>query len=545
MKTCELKSIDLRALQARIAAQQHKNSVFTFEKGQVVKRSHADVHADVAAACARLTAWGLQAGMRVGICAPNCYEWVIYDLALLELRAVIIAFPDEFAKVRRDDLCAKYELSLLLVSKADAQPENDRYAPVAYLDGENTEFKNVSPGRRDTDPDYDRVGCIFSSGSAGGLKGLTLNRRGIEASIDAFAQAVSPQHDDCLLLFLPISNFQQRLMYYAAFWYGFDLIVTDPNRLFRALKELHPTILIAPPTLYEAFETRFYNLPPWKRWMAQLLADIALNIPIRSIREKTARLLFKEVYEALGGRLRFMVTGMAPIKRSTLKLCRRMQLPLFETYGLIEFGSVSLNLPGANKLGSVGRLLPGVNLEFATDGEIIAHREHTIALGYFECAGEESKKTFISNGSVATGDIGRMDTDGYLYLVGRKKEIIITSGGEKVHPELLEAEIDACVEVARSVVFRSPDSPALVAVVLPKNPQEKDVRNRIQRFIDGVNERRPSMSVGKVIFTDLAFTRENGFLLPNLKLDRNKIAQTFQSQITNKGAESQARTRSA
>jgi len=89
--------------------------------------------------------------------------------------------------------------------------------------------------------------------------------------------------------------------------------------------------------------------------------------------------------------------------------------PAVETYGLVEFGSVSLNLPGANRIGSVGRLLPGVRLEFASDGEIIVHRKDTQARSYFECAPGESERTFIGDSSVATGDIGRMDQDGYLY----------------------------------------------------------------------------------------------------------------------------------
>lgn len=523
--------MDLRHLQARIKEQRYQNTVFTFEKGQVVQRSHNDVYADVQAACSRLTAWGLRPGMRVGIRAQNCYEWVVYDLALIELRAVIVALTDDFAAVPAADLCQKYSLSLLLVSKAGGPKEPEAGVPVAYLDAENKDVTVVEREGAVDDPEYHRVGCIFSSGSSGGLKGLTLNRRGIEASVDSFTQAVNPRHDDCLLLFLPISNFQQRLMYYAAFWYGFDLIVTDPNRLFRALKELRPTILIAPPTLYEAFETRFYNLPRWKQLLARIIADVNLAIPVASIRKQIAGRAFKDLHEALGGRMRFMVTGMAPIKHSTLKLCRRLQLPLFETYGLIEFGSVSLNLPGANKIGSVGRLLPGVHVEFAEDGEIIAHREHTIALGYFECAPGESERTFIANGRVATGDIGRMDSDGYLYLVGRKKEIIITSGGEKVHPEALEAEINACPDVKTSVVFRSPEYPSLVAVVLPNNPEDMAARERIQRFIDTLNARHHSVNIGKVIVTDVVFTRENGFLRPNLKFNRKKIAQHFEAEL--------------
>ena len=142
--------------------------------------------------------------------------------------------------------------------------------------------------------------------------------------------------------------------------------------------------------------------------------------------------------------MRFMVTGMAPIKRATLELFQLMQLPLFETYGMTEFGGIALNIPGANKVGSVGRPLPGVRVELAPDGEVIAVREHRIASGYCECAAGEEEQTFIGPDRVATGDVGRFDADGYLYLVGRKREMIITAGGTKIHPEIPEAEIDAC-----------------------------------------------------------------------------------------------------
>ena len=545
MTIAHLERIDLRELPGRLAARQHTNSVVAYEQGQVVKRSHADVHRDVMAACANLTAWGLKPGMRVGLRSPNCYEWLVYDLALLQLRAVLVAFTDDFGGMRDTELLEKYSLSLLLVSRAGSGAGQKSSYAVAYIDAENSNVKVLQRGAAKTDVEYDIISCVFSSGSSGGLKGVTLRRRGIEATVHSFVSAILPRRDDCLLLFLPISNFQQRMMYYAAFWYGFDIIITDPNRLFRALKELRPTILIAPPTLYEAFETRFDNLPAAKRYTAKILADLALAIPVPSARKKIARLLFRNVYDALGGRMRFMVTGMAPIKYSTLRLCRRMQLPLFETYGLIEFGSVSLNLPGANRLGSVGRLLPGVDLEFASDGEIVVRREDTLALGYFACAPGESERTFIANGAVATGDIGRVDRDGYLYVVGRKKEMIITAGGEKIHPEAVEAAIDACPEVARSVVFSTPGLPSLIAVILPKNANATGVRTSIQRFVDDINLRHRLINIGHVVFTEQPFTRENGFLRPNLKLDRKKIAQHFQSAVVNNGAASHSRQRSA
>jgi long-subunit acyl-CoA synthetase (AMP-forming) len=467
--------------------------------------------------------------MRVGILACNCYEWIIYDVALLELRAVSVAFTDDFSAMSSDELIDKYSLSLLLIQNSNEAHKQGRHSQaVALLDGEKSPVRAIARELPPTDWEFQNTGLVFSSGSSGRLKGLKLNRMGIEASVDAFTQLAAPLPNDCLLLFLPISNFQQRLMYYSALWYGFDLIVTDPTRLFRALKDLHPSILIAPPMLYEAFETRFSNLPQWKQRTARILGRLIGAVPARSIRQKLARVPFKDVYDALGGRMRFMVTGMAPIKRSTLDLFNLMQLPLFETYGITEFGGVALNVPGANRPGSVGKLLPGVRVELAPDGEVIAIRKYRIASTYFECAEGEAESTFISHDRVATGDIGRFDKDGYLYLIGRKREMIVTAGGTKIHPEIPEGEIEGCADVARAVVFADPETSALVAVVLPRNPTDEKAKARIQQFIDDMNEKRPAFPVRRIIFTDLAFSRENGFLRPNLKLDRNRIAQHFE-----------------
>lgn len=505
--------MDLRQITGRIPRETANNAIYTFEKGDVVRRTFAQVHEDIAAARGKLESWGVKPGMRVGIRSPNCYGWIIHDLALIDLRAVTVAFTDDFASFTAEELSEKYGLSLFLQGFAQR------------------EMKAVDRGFADDDPELERPGLIFSSGSAGGIKGLTLNRRGVEASIDAFTRAVGPRHDDRLLLFLPMSNFQQRLMYYAALWYGFDLIVTEPVHLFRGLGELSPTILIAPPALYEAFETRFDHLPRAKKLAAKIGGTIARALPVRAWREKLARTLFKQAYEALGGRMRLMVTGMAPIKRTTLQLFDLMQLPLFETYGLIESGSVALNLPDAKRVGSVGKLLPGVSVTFGDDGEIIVHRENPIAVGYFECAPGESEKTFVGGGAVATGDIGRLDRDGYLYLVGRKKEIIVTGGGEKVHPEVIEAELNACPDIDRAVVCAEDGAPALAAIVRPKQPDDPAAQARIHRFIEDQNDRWSKVSVGKVVFTDVVFTRENGLLRPNLKLDRRRISEHFRQQL--------------
>lgn len=521
--------MDLRKIVDRILSCTANNAVYTFEQGRTVRRTFAELHGDILAASARLAQAGVKPGMRVGIQAPNCWDWIVHDLALIQLGAVSIAFTADFARWRTKDLIEKYDLAMLLVGID--KPANDS-APHVYRFGtDNCSVRARPDVNVAVDPEYRRPGLIFSSGSSGGLKGLVLNRLGIEACVDAFTLAVRPQRDDRLLLFLPISNFQQRLMYYSALWYGFDLVVVEPVHLFRALQELMPTILIAPPAFYETFETRFYNLPSRKQRLARALARMIGWLPSAAFRRKLAQRVFGPAHQALGGKIRFMVTGMAPIRRSALELFLMMQLPVFETYGLIESGSVSLNLPGANRLGSVGRLLPGVRVELASDGEILVYREHPIAVSYFESAEGESERTFLGD-AVATGDIGRFDEDGYLYLVGRKKETIVTSGGEKVHPAVIEADIGGCPDVDRVVVFGRKNSATLAAILLPKQPSDAAAKARISQFVEHLNQQRwRNVTVDKIIFTEQTFSLDNGFLRPNLKLDRTRIAEHFAAAI--------------
>lgn len=527
--------MDLRNLSQRIADHKEVNAVWTFEGGEAVRRTFDVVCRDVERARERLNRCGVEPGMRVGIRSQNCYDWLIYDLALIDLRAVCVAFTNDFAQFTAQELCEKYALALLLLDPKDNGKATD-LDPVLYFGNDNAEVRARSEAPKTSDPEFDRPGLIFSSGSEGGLKGLILDRRGIEACIDAFTDAVRPLRDDRLLIFLPISNFQQRLMYYAAFWRGFDVVVIEPVYLFRAFQELVPTLLIAPPAFYETFESRFYNLPETKRRIVQMIGATISVIPFPALRRRVAQLIFRDAYQMLGGKMRFMVTGMAPIKRSTLDFFSMMQMPLFETYGLIESGTVSLNLPGARRIRSVGRPLPGVRVELTPENEIVVYRDHPISVGYFECSEGEDKRTFIGGGAIATGDVGRIDADGFLYLVGRKKEIIVTGGGEKIHPEVIEARINACPEVERAVVFSRENLPTLAVVVLPKRIDDPKSHARIQRFVDDINRAWRNVNIAKVIFTDHPFSRENGFLRPNLKLDRKRIGQHFGEAIWTEGS---------
>jgi long-chain acyl-CoA synthetase len=526
--------MDLTTLTVRVADRTKTEAIATFERGSLTTRSTKTLCDDVAVAVKALSNWGIRPGMRVGIHAANCYQWLVFDLALIDIRAISVAFTDDFADEAICDLVERYSLSLLLLSATDKRRNQlDESAPIAYIDGENISVRIRKSEPLPLDDSFSCPGLIFSSGSSGGIKGLVLSRQGIEEVARAFVERLDLRSDDSLLIFLPLSNFQQRLMCYAALWYGCALILTEPKRLFHALSECSPTIVIAPPLLFETIEVRVSNLPAWKQFVLKSVGGFLSALPLHSVGCVIGRFVFSEVHKVFGGKIRLLITGMAPIKRSTLHLFNCLQLPLFETYGLIESGPLSLNTRQERRLGSVGRLLPGVTVQITDGGEIIARRRHLLTSGYFQCAPGEAESTYIDRHSIATGDMGFIDQGKYLHLIGRKKEVIVTSGGLKVHPEVLEARLNACQDVQTSVVFPDEGMNRLVAVVRSKRPGDKDCHRRVHEFVTSLNDELNGAPIDVVLFTELEFSRENGFLRPNLKIDRKMIAHHFQSEAAN------------
>lgn len=517
--------MDLRGLIAQLPGK--KGSVFTFERGQVASHPHAKLHDDIKAARRVLESWGVRPGMRVGIYAPNSYAWMVHDLALIDLGAVSVPFTDDFAGQVNDELLARYDVALLLISKSHAKQFAQKPAHVAFLDAESGAVQaldRMPPAEADG---HDHHSLVFSSGSAGGLKGLVISRKGIEGTLPPIYDTIGIRSGDRVQLFLPLSNLQQRNMCYAALWYDFDLIITDYTQLFAAMKALHPTILIGPPVVYQMIEADFERLTANRKRLCAALAWLIALVPVASWRMALARRAFPDFHGQFGGRMRMLITGMAPIRRELGRFFERMQLPLCETYGMVEAGSITFRPAGSRQYGSVGKVLPGIALSFEEDGEIVVQRDHHLTLRYFQCAEGENERTFLSKDKVATGDIGRLDGDGNLFLMGRKRELIVAPGGYKVHPEVIEQEINHCPDVDQSVIFLKPNSTQLTAVVALVQPETEGARARVKKHVAGLKSARKVASYVEVIFADGPFTRENGGLRPNLKLDRKAIAAKY------------------
>jgi long-subunit acyl-CoA synthetase (AMP-forming) len=271
----------------------------------------------------------------------------------------------------------------------------------------------------------------------------------------------------------------------------------------------------------------YEKFPSWKKSLWSVQSSLLALLPSATLRQELARFFFRDFYKQFGGKIRLLVTGMAPIRRTMGRFFDRLQLPLSESYGMVEAGSLTYRPPGSKEFGSVGKLLTGVNASFASDGEIIISRDYPLTLRYFQCADGENERTFVGPGRIATGDLGRVDANGNLYLLGRKKELLVTPGGLKIHPEVIEQELNNCPDVAHSVFFLRPGAAHLTCVIDLVAPGGEEARDRAAKFANSLPSAKKASQFVEVIFSDKAFTTENGMLRPNMKIDRKAIQAQY------------------
>jgi long-chain acyl-CoA synthetase len=517
--------VDLNHLIARIETQ-GRARVKYYRDGRWQQASAAEFLADVATVAARLETWGVQPRSRVGIQASNCYEWLVHDLALLKLGAVSVAIPDQLGTTC-DDLARDHELALLLLPQSAAGQANRSW--VTGLTGPfpaDTRVRAV--GKGDFFENDDVFTMVPSSGTSGVIKTLVVTKSGVAEVLESFVKRYPMSSEDRVLMFLPLFSVQQRLISFGALWYGLELVVSSAHLLLRSLTETSPTLFVGPPMFYEAIHRRFVtSTSAWQRALLRVASAAAGVLP-RPVRSWVLRRLFAPIHAALGGQIRWMITGMAHTRVSTLRFFARAGLELYEAYGLSECGLVSGNGPRANRRGSVGRPFAGAGVSIASDGEIVVRRSRHVAIGYWKHDPHDSKTVFPAADTVATGDLGRFDRHGFLYITGRKKEILVTAGGAKVHPEPIENAIRECAGVEQCAVVGDELAASLVAVVYISGTAGTAARAQVERQVGLLSRSLPhGAEIRATIFSEVPFTPDNGLLTRNLKLDRRKILAHF------------------
>ncbi|GAA0463289.1 AMP-binding protein [Streptomyces sp. NPDC046215] len=496
----------------------------------IERRTFRQVFDDVLATCAALEAAGVRAGTHVGILGGNSYAWIVTDLALTRLRAVSVALSVEGSRASTTgELRAAYHLGLLLMAQAEYDrrtPAEPWAAPLGDLGGATV----APPAAGAPAAGGDAFTLVFSSGSSGSPKCIMMSARGTVAAMEEYAVQLRTGLGDAIFVVLPLTAFPQRLMVYLAVWCGFDIRLADIPRLHDALRRMEPTIVVGPPAFFEAVESRYRARPEGARRHADRLRRLTALIPLPALRRRVRRHLFADLHALFGGRARLLLTGSAPARRSTLRLLDELGFPIHEFYGMTEVSVVSWNLPGRTRHGSVGRpLLPGT-VTLAPDGEVLTRFDPPRSLGYYG-DGAHDADTYRPDGWVGTGDLGRFE-DGYLYLTGRKKSVIITRSGYKLQPEPAERALAEHPDVAHAVLLGGEHAHVVTAVVSLRESAGGATRGELDRIVADVNRSLPEPArIARLFCTAEEFTAARGLLTRTMKPDRAAIARHFEDQL--------------
>lgn len=496
---------------------------------EAVFRRWRDVLADVSAVTDYLVSSGVTQGMRVGIRGHNSYEWMVLDLALLAIGATPVALPvPEFAGQRNADIAERFLLSVSFAGRGCLEPSEDSAVPLDDLLRMPPITQLVKRSPPEEADGRQAFTLAFSSGTAGRLKCLRVSWEGCARLIEATGPAYALRPSDRILVSLPLSTFQQRYLVYLAIRNDCSVILTTSGRFLPALKQCKPTIMLGPPNFYDFAAARYSGEN--RKVIRDAAAAVAALIPVSGLSRRLQRLAFQPAHQLYGGAIRLMLVGSAPVHRDMLGFFARAGFPLYQIYGMTETGFLTWNTPAVNRIGSVGKPVYPGTVSIDHDGEVLIRHSWHLCLGYEGEPAAEAANVFRADNVIATGDLGRLDDDGFLYLQGRKKNLIMTSGGQKIQIEDLEAELSSAAGVSRVAVFSTKTGE--LACVAWFTGQAAATAQSLRERIRLVNIRLASdLRLRQAALVEGPLEADSPFLNRNLKLNREAVAQAMTHRL--------------
>ncbi|WP_409488817.1 AMP-binding protein [Pseudomonas promysalinigenes] len=401
-----MKGFDFQQLARRVASFAASIIEGPSSSGGRTSVSFGQMHERAVQLAGRLRTAGMVHGEVLAIRSSNCIEWVIWDMACLINGHVLHVFLEDLAEPATGEVQVRYGYRLF----ADARATGALAHGVCHLMEEAPLI--LGPGEPLLSDDPDVYSLVYSSGSSGAPKGLKISRCGTEYLINQFLNDYQLDATDRSLMFMPLSNFQQRMSMYAFLWTGTSFSLTDLDNAYAAARNFSPSYMVAPPSFYENALQRFPGLPG--------AVDSLKN--------------------GLGGALRFVHVGMAPATGDPIGRFEAQGIAMYEAYGVTEAGMVAWNTPKASRAGSVGKPVNPNEVFLDDSGEVIVRRKWPLCLGYFEASQDDQDNTFRA-GDIATGDFGEFDDDGFLYLRGRSNNQIELPSGVRLQPETIERAV--------------------------------------------------------------------------------------------------------
>jgi long-chain acyl-CoA synthetase len=500
-------------------------------------------------------------GALVTIYQTNSPEECHYVLAHSDSRAVFVEDGVQLAKVRQVEAdCPELE-HVIVIEPGDAELGDALTLDQLRERGRSRDDSEWEALYEPVAPD-DICLYIYTSGTTGPPKGCLLSHSNYRAITDAVVGEAVLEGGDSTYLFLPLAHAFAILIQFVTLDLGATIAYwsRDPQKIIPELMDVHPTYFPSVPRMFEKIYTLATTNAPDKE---QLREAVEVGVKVRQLQaagqevpealqeafDQAEEALFKNVRGLFGGNMRECVTGAAPIATEILEFFYACGVPVMEGYGMTETATcATANRLDEFRLGSVGRPMPGVEIKIADDGEVLI-KGPNIFRGYYK--NEQATRETLDVHWLHTGDLGRLDEDGFLYITGRKKDIIITAGGKNITPANLENGLKQTRWISQAVVVgdRRPYLAALVTLDPDETPAlaqqleleglspeamtgDERVRAEIQRAVDEVNSHVGQVEQIKrfeILPRDLS--HEGGELTPTLKVKRNVVHDKYAGVI--------------
>ncbi len=546
---------------------------------------------------------GLHTENKVSLLSQTRIEWHLTDAATLSLRGVLVPVYPSYLPKELLYILNHSESSILVVENAEQLEKllivqnqvkhlhtviafdvikdelkeklNKRFSFYQYAElfelgaVEKKKNPNFVKEELSKQQENDIATIIYTSGTTGEPKGAVITHRAFSSMLlnvaEAFGKDTSKR--DILLTFLPLSHVLGRMDSWIPVGLGLQNVYAEGiNKIVENISLVKPTIMIAVPRIFEKIYDRIQQMIEEGSSVKKALFHWAEKASARYfdkieqnrapttkeiMEEKLAyKLVFSKINKRFGGNINFFISGGAPISPDIVRFLRKAHLTILEGYGLTETIAPCFANPMRRQvLSSVGLIFPNTEIKFANDGEILIKSDAMFSEYY---KNPEATAEALQDGWLHTGDIGRMDEDGYLFITDRKKDLIITSGGKNVAPQMIENMMKLERHIAQFVVIgdRRKYLTALVGIEkeafedqwsrlgLEKNCSFEEfanhpkVRTVVEREIEKVNKKLARFETIKNFYiVPLPFTPESGLLTPSQKVKKKLLIEKFQAEI--------------
>ena len=564
---------------ANAATYSKKPFLFDKRQGEWVGQNWDEISDQVRRTASLLIEKNVQAGDRVVICSENRSEWAICDLAVMSIGAIVVPayttnteddhryilehsgacfiFASGGLMAQRLLLAAKKNTAIeeMVIFEQDDDVKGDKSTSVSHFATAIASMKpcNDLPARIDAQKADDTCCFIYTSGTGGRPKAVMLTHRSIQSNIDAAGELLAEgqaKKDARFLSLLPLSHsYEHTAGMHLPFQMGSEVWYCEsPDQIALNLTEVQPSLMTAVPRLYEVLHDRITRGVRAKGGLSEKLFFRAADLGARrargeklslveSIQDKILdKLVRNKVRARLGGKLKFFVSGGAALNPDIGFFFLGLGINILQGYGQTEASPlISANRPGRIRIDTVGPAVSGVEVKIAEDGELLA-RGACVMKGYW--ADEVATANTIKDGWLYTGDIAEISDDGYISITGRKKDIIVNSGGDNIAPSRVEAMLTIEPEIEQAMVDGD-KRPWLVSVIVPSDElvkqfakDKKGLNAAVQNAVDKANSRLSQIEkVRRFVLADEAFSTENGQMTPTMKARRHVVKEVYGDKI--------------